>query len=186
MKIFVESMNSRFPALKARIARSPEIKGRKTQNESVCRTIASKWKVDCNLCSRLFKNRKVLKTHWKSYHWSDCPTVQRKQKGCPVKGCSFTKSNKALKEHAQQNHTVIQLLQAGIDVHKVRRLKMTRNDEIAVLKWLEEKKFVVVDGELPPPEKTKAKSKKTAASSKKKSAKNKREEEEAIERSKFS
>ena len=38
-------------------------------------------------------------------------------------------------------------------------MKMTPNDKIATLKWLKEKKFVVVNGEIPPtiPENTKTK-----------------------------
>jgi hypothetical protein len=136
MKRFLEAMNKRFPSLKASLTKSAEIKGEKTKNSAVPRTLGSKWIVDCTFCRRTFKTRKVLKTHWKSYHWSDCSTVQRKSKGCPVKGCSFDKGNKALKEHVQDEHDCVKLLDAGIDVYKVRRQNMSTPEKLATLKWL--------------------------------------------------
>ena len=81
------------------------------------------------MCHRPYKTTRKNKEHWKTYHMKDNSRPQLISKKCAIVNCTFGSNGiitfAELATHYRENHSVTQLLKAGVDIHKVRKKCMS-------------------------------------------------------------
>ena len=149
MKLFIKGLVIDGKHMKARINEDPDVRWVRTTNPNEPSLASANKKVDCAICKRYYGSKEKLKTHWHQYHMSRISLIQRKSFGCPVAGCSFSKKGTKLQEHLEVTHSCTTLLEAGVDVYKVRRNKLSDYAKAEILTWLKKKRFVIVRRKIP-------------------------------------
>lgn len=159
MKYFCDNLKINGDKITAYINQSPSVRFT-TAGLSPRRWRTTEYpRVKCPICGVISRTRRLNTRHWEQYHWRHCDKVQRREEGCKVPKCSFKGKNSKLDEHLRNKHTCTQILDAGFDVFKIRRKCMDDHQKLETIKWLQKKKLVTVDGDLPKLSATKAEEK---------------------------
>ena len=75
-------------------------------------------------------------------------------KKCAIENCTFGSNGiitfAELATHYRENHSVTQLLKAGVDIHKVRKKCMSSLERRQVAKFLSDRGLITLTKDIPP------------------------------------
>ena len=98
---------------------------------------------------------KSIRAHWWFSHFKDTDRAPIRFKGkCPV--CCFdenSRNNKktlSLREHFEKRHDAITLMEAGVDVFKIRRSCLSKHARVKIANWFLKKGMIQIEGGMLP------------------------------------
>jgi len=104
----------------------------------------------CKFCGRSFKNAKYCKTHFRNLHASASKSTSRDIKACPIEGCGYANLKPSrMAKHFKETHECKELLDGGVDVHKVRKSTLTDYERGQIAEWLLARGLVKAKASIP-------------------------------------